>query len=96
MRTRGSLGKGGLETPGQTPDRSLAQAHGTRVRDFDQGHIRALSAQFAIVEILANFGGKFRKSMMRVDAAVGAPAMLQCLTTADGRRQLQAAYLERN
>ena len=37
MRTRGSLGKGGLEAPDQTPDRSLAQAPGTRVRDFDQG-----------------------------------------------------------
>ena len=58
MRTRGSLGKGGLEAPDQTPDRSLAQALGMRVRDFDQGHIRALSAQFAIVEILAHFGRK--------------------------------------
>ena len=96
MRTRGSLGKGGLETPGQTPDRSLMQALGTRVGDFDQGHIRALSAQFPIVQILANFCGKFRRSMMRVEAAVGAPATLQCLTTADGRRQFQAAYFERN
>ena len=89
MRTRGSLGKGGLEAPDQTPDRSLAQAPVTRVRDFDQGHIRALSAQFTIVEILANFGGKFRRRMMRVEAAVPAPATLQRLGKAGRRGQFR-------
>ena len=63
------------------------QALGTRVRDFDQGHIRALSAQFAIVEILANFGGKFRRRMMRVEAPV--LATLQRLGKAGRRGQFK-------
>jgi len=61
----------------------------TKAREVRQGRLgntglnaeselgSALSAHFAIVEILANFGGKFRRRMMRLEAAVPAPATLQ-------------------
>jgi hypothetical protein len=95
MRTRGNLGKGGLETPEQTPDRSLAQAPGTRVRDFDREASARLSARFAIAEILANFGGKFRRRGDESGSRCARARYAGAFGEGGSARAVQAAYLEK-